>query len=132
LCTLLVRFKAEDEESAALEHAAAMKRRRELRGERPPLRDLVPGLKHVNPIDALRIYLGVALMIKGIYFITNMSELEAQLGAGFGQEQNLIAWSVVFAHVVGGASLALGFMSRVAAAANAKGAMPRLRQAGSI
>ena len=31
----------------------------------------------------------------------------------------MIAWSVVFAHVVGGASLALGFVTRVAAAANA-------------
>ena len=31
----------------------------------------------------------------------------------------MIAWSVVFAHVIGGASLALGFVSRVAAAANA-------------
>ena len=27
----------------------------------------------------------------------------------------MIAWSVVFAHVVGGASLALGFVTRVAA-----------------
>jgi uncharacterized membrane protein YphA (DoxX/SURF4 family) len=31
----------------------------------------------------------------------------------------MIAWSVVFAHVIGGASLALGFVTRVAAGANA-------------
>jgi uncharacterized membrane protein YphA (DoxX/SURF4 family) len=49
----------------------------------------------------------------------NMAELEAQVGADFGQVQTLIAWGVVFAHVVGGASLALGFVTRVAAAANA-------------
>jgi uncharacterized membrane protein YphA (DoxX/SURF4 family) len=48
-----------------------------------------------------------------------MAELEGQLGDDFGQTQTLIAWGVVFAHVVGGASLALGFITRVAAAANA-------------
>ena len=48
----------------------------------------------------------------------NMAELEGQLGE-FGQGQTVIAWGVVFAHMVGGASLALGFITRVAAAANA-------------
>ena len=50
---------------------------------------------------------------------TNMSELESTLGGGLGQEQTLIAWSVVFAHVIGGAALSLGFVSRVAAGVNA-------------
>jgi nitrate/nitrite transporter NarK/uncharacterized membrane protein YphA (DoxX/SURF4 family) len=119
LCTYLVRFSAKDEEEAAQEHAEAMARRREALSERVPLRDLIPGLKHVRPMDALRIYLGIALVIKGIYYVTNMSELEATLGGGLGQEQTLIAWSVVFAHVIGGACLSLGFVSRVAAGINA-------------
>jgi putative oxidoreductase len=63
--------------------------------------------------------LGIALMIKGIYFIMNMAELEASLGEGLGEGQTMIAWSVVFAHVIGGASLMLGFVTRVAATANA-------------
>jgi uncharacterized membrane protein YphA (DoxX/SURF4 family) len=74
-------------------------------------------------MDALRIYLGIALIIKGIYFITNMAELENTLSTGigetFGLGQTMIAWSVVFAHVIGGACLLLGFVTRVAAAANA-------------
>lgn len=117
--TYLVRFKPADEEQAAKEHALAMAKRREAMADRVPIRDLVPGLKHVRPMDALRIYLGIALVIKGVYFIANMSELELTLGSGFGQGQTMIAWSVVFAHVVGGACLALGFVSRVAAGANA-------------
>ena len=68
-------------------------------------------------MDALRIYLGIALVVKGVYFIMNMAELESKLGTDLGEVQNLIAWAVVFAHVVGGASLALGFVTRVSAAA---------------
>jgi NNP family nitrate/nitrite transporter-like MFS transporter len=117
--TLAVKFSPAEEKSVAAEHAVAMEERRKLRADRPPLKDLIPGLKHVRPMDALRIYLGIALVIKGIYFITNMSELEATLGEGMGQGQTMIAWSVVFAHVIGGASLALGFVTRLAAFANA-------------
>mgnify|MGYP003508146726 CR=1 FL=1 len=54
-----------------------------------------------------------------VVFIVNMNELESHLGDGLGQAQTLIAWSVVFAHVIGGASLLLGFITRLAAAANA-------------
>ena len=118
---LTVRFSAADEAAAAAEFGQAMARRRELLKDRVPIRDLIPGLKHVRPMDALRIYLGVALVIKGVYFIMNMSHLEHTLALGqdLGQGQTMIAWSVVFAHVIGGASLALGFVTRVSAAANA-------------
>ena len=117
--TFLVRFHPADEKAAAEELALAQKKRREERKERRPIPALVPGLRALRPMDALRMYLGIALVVKGIYFIMNMAELEAQLGAEFGQVQTLIAWGVVFAHVVGGASLALGFVTRVAAGANA-------------
>lgn len=117
--TVLVRFKPEEEKAAAAEFEAAMIERRATMADRRPLRELVPGLKHIHPMDALRIYLGIALVIKGVYFITNMSALESTLTDGLGQVQTLIAWSVVFAHIIGGAALALGFVTRVAAAANA-------------
>jgi uncharacterized membrane protein YphA (DoxX/SURF4 family) len=116
---VLVTFSLADEKQMAAEHAVAMERRRaELAGS-PPLKDLIPGLKHVRPMDGLRIYLGIALLIKGVYFIMNMSRLEETVSDGLGQAQTMLAWSVVFAHVIGGACLALGFVSRVAAGANA-------------
>jgi putative oxidoreductase len=117
--SLLVRFSPADEASAAKELQLAMARRREDTKQRVPLHELIPGIRHLRPMDGLRIYLGIALMIKGIYFIMNMAELEASLGEGLGEGQTMIAWSVVFAHVIGGASLMLGFVTRVAAAANA-------------
>ena len=119
LFTLAVRFQPADEKAAAEELAIAQEKRRAERKERRPLPVFVPGLRYLRPMDALRMYLGVALVIKGIYFIMNMAELEGQLGDEFGQTQTVIAWAVVFAHVVGGASLALGFITRVAAGANA-------------
>ena len=117
--TFLVRFSPADEAAAAKEFDIAMAKRRKELKTRVPLHDLIPGIRHLRPMDALRIYLGIALVIKGIYFIMNMAELENTLGEELGQGQTMIAWSVVFAHVIGGASLALGFVTRVAAAANA-------------
>ncbi len=118
---LTVRFSPAMEAEAAQEYATAVAARRERLADRKPIRDLVPGLRHVRPMDALRIYLGLALVIKGVYFIMNMSDLENTLALGqdLGQGQTMIAWSVVFAHIIGGASLALGFMTRIAAAMNA-------------
>ncbi len=120
--TFLVRFKPAEEQAAAEEYKIAMERRREERADRAPLQDLIPGIKHIRPMDGLRMYLGVALIIKGVYYMTNMSELESTLsnvGDAFGQGQIMIAWSVVFAHVIGGVGLALGFVTRAAAAVNA-------------
>jgi uncharacterized membrane protein YphA (DoxX/SURF4 family) len=119
VCALLVRFSPADEAAAAAEHTDAMERLRAKRPARPPLKDLIPGLQHVRPMDGLRIYLGIALVIKGVYYIMNMSRLEGTLTDGLGDTQTLIAWFVVFAHVIGGASLALGFVSRIAAGLNA-------------
>ena len=117
--TFLVKFSTADEKAAAAEFDKAMARRREELKDRVPIHDLIPGIRHLRPMDALRIYIGVALIIKGVYFITNMAELEGQLGEDLGQGQTMIAWSVVFAHLVGGASLVLGFITRMGAAVNA-------------
>jgi len=120
-CTFLVRFRPDQETAANEAYQAAVAARRAERADAKPLKDLIPGLKHVRPMDALRMYLGLALLIKGIYFIIDNSSLESTLsqGNGLDQGQVMIAWSVVFAHVIGGASLALGFVTRVAAAVNA-------------
>ncbi len=124
--SFLVTFKPEDEKEADEEFQRAVTQRHEERKARPKSKREVPGLGHLRPMDALRIYLGIALVIKGIYFIVSMNSKEASLGGAgdvlgqvFGQGQTLIAWAVVFAHVVGGASLVLGFATRFAAAGNA-------------
>lgn len=117
--SLLVRFSPEMERAAAEELAQAQARRQATRKVRRPVPAFVPGLAYLRPMDALRMYLGIALVVKGIYFIMNMAELEDRLGGDFGQVQTLLAWGVVFAHVVGGASLALGFITRLSAGINA-------------
>jgi NNP family nitrate/nitrite transporter-like MFS transporter len=117
--TFAVRFRPEEEAEAAREFEVAQEAQRIAKAGRATIHDLIPGIRHVRPMDALRIYLGIALVIKGVYFIMHMSELEGMLGSNLGQGEIMIAWSVVFAHVIGGAALALGFVTRVAAAANA-------------
>jgi len=125
LFVLLVKFSPADEKKAADEFNDAMARRREELKDRKPLAELIPGVRHLRPMDALRIYLGIALFIKGIYFITNMADLESVVNLGeelpleISLGQTMIAWSVVFAHVIGGACLFLGFVTRLSAAANA-------------
>ncbi len=117
---LLVRFSPAEEAAAKDEFDRAVSRRRAEAAARPPRRVRIPALTHVRPMDALRIYLGVALMIKGIEFILDMTPIENPLmDAGLEPWRNLVAWSVVFAHIVGGMCLALGFVTRVAAGLNA-------------
>jgi len=115
-----VRFSEADEKAAAAEHALAMEERARREVKRKPRLLPAPtaGAVRVTPLTVLRVYLGLALAVKGVFFITNMDHLEAQMGAGFGHTQNLIAWFVVFAHAVGGAALALGFITRLAAGLN--------------
>ncbi|RKZ06620.1 MFS transporter [bacterium] len=112
---LLVKFSPADEKAAAAAHMAAVQKQAELQRERKPKVATRP--RFASPLTALRIYLGIALAIKGIYFITNLESVEAQLG-GLGPMQDLAVWFVVFAHAVGGAALALGFATRAAAAVN--------------
>ena len=119
----VVRFSPAEEKTAQEELARAVKERKEAAAARPPRKPLLPNLgpalAHIRPMDALRVYLGIALVIKGIYFITNMSDVENALSGPLPEWQTFVAWCVVFAHIVGGASLALGFVTRVAAGLNA-------------
>jgi len=119
----LVRFSPAEEKAAQEELEKAVQSRREIAAAKPPRKPLLPALgpafKHIRPMDALRIYLGIALVIKGIYFITDTANLEAQLSGPIPEMQTFVAWMVVGTHVVGGAALALGFVTRVAAGLNA-------------
>ncbi len=126
LLTLVVRFSAEQESAAREEFEMALAARRAEAALRPARGPLVPALApaiaKIRPMDALRIYVGIALMIKGIYFVTDFNALEGQLdsiGKGLGAWKELAAWGAAAAHLVGGAALALGFFTRVAAGANA-------------
>jgi len=117
---LTVRFSEADEAAAAAEHAGALKERARTRlKKRVALPIPMRSPRRVTPFTLLRIYLGVALAIKAIYYITDMGELEAQMGQSFGNTQNLVAWFIVLAHGAGGVCLALGFVTRAAAGANA-------------
>jgi len=120
---LVVRFSPAEEKAARDEFDRAIERRRAEAALRPPRPVLFPTFRHVRPMDALRIYLGVALMIKGIYFVTDMKPIldpleEAGLEA-MEWWRNFVAWGVVFGHIIGGLCLLLGFATRVAAGLNA-------------
>ena len=69
-------------------------------------------------IDLLRIYFGIALFLKGIYFIVNMKEIFGMLSYQFPYIDFLFAHYVVLAHVGGGICISLGFFTRYAALAN--------------
>jgi NNP family nitrate/nitrite transporter-like MFS transporter len=82
-----------------------------------PIPQLSTMFGNLGVIDALRIYLGIALVSKGIYFVMNMQEIESLVG-GIGMLENVGAWYVVFVHIVGGFTLAVGLGTRVASALN--------------
>ena len=68
-------------------------------------------------LDIIRIYLGIGLFFKGIYFLTHSGEL-ARLIDGSGTLWALsaiVAHYVVVANIVGGFCLALGLLTRAAA-----------------
>jgi NNP family nitrate/nitrite transporter-like MFS transporter len=118
--TLAVTFSPAEEEEAKKEYNKALADRRAAELERAPaiVRPALPELiASLRPMVVLRIYLGVALAIKGIYFIMNMDAFE-QLAGTLGDLPTVVAWYVVAAHVVGGAALAIGLGTRFAALVN--------------
>ena len=121
VATFLVTFTAKEEKEAKIEfdnavaERAAMSAGRKPRFVLPELPELVATL---NPMAVLRIFLGVALAIRGIYFLVHMQAFEQLVGNDLGQLGTLAAWYVMAAHVVGGSCIALGLATRLAAAAN--------------
>lgn len=71
-------------------------------------------------LDLVRIYLGLALFVRGLLLITNartefVSELVARTGQSWLLSAALLHY-VTLAHFVGGAMLAFGILTRIAAA----------------
>jgi uncharacterized membrane protein YphA (DoxX/SURF4 family) len=68
-------------------------------------------------LDLVRMYLGVALFIKGVWFIVNRGELLRllQSSGDLFIAPGTIAHYIIPAHLVGGALLALGLLTRFAA-----------------
>ena len=68
-------------------------------------------------LDIFRIALGIFITYKGLYFITNMSELEhTAAGANVWFAGAVIAHYVVFAHILAGPLIAVGLFTRIACA----------------
>lgn len=67
--------------------------------------------------DLVRMYLGVGLFVKGLYFMSHRNELDQLLGqldnAAFAQAA--AAHYVIPVHIVGGLLLAIGLLTRLAA-----------------
>ncbi len=121
LATFLVTFTPEQEAEAKDEFDKALAERARLAPDRKPwitLPELPELVAAINPMTVLRIFIGVALAIRGIYFLVDMQAFEQIAGEGLGQMSTLAAWYVMAAHVVGGSCIALGFVTRLAAAAN--------------
>ncbi len=120
LLTFMVTFSEEDERKAKLAYEEALRDRGEavtapaLPGR---LATLLSYVRAARPMDLLRVFLGAALALKGINFIVQMDEFTHLTGA-ITQFDIVLSWFVVFAHVVGGTAMALGFLTRYAAAIN--------------
>lgn len=69
-------------------------------------------------IELLRVYLGVALFFKGIYFIGHMKDIFSVISNQFPYIDFLLAHYVVLAHIVGGVCILVGLFTRIAAIAN--------------
>src|SRR4030095_12790563 len=68
------------------------------------------------PLTVVRIYLGVGLFIKGIYFLQNRDVLNALLTSANVPDLPLSASQyIIGAHLLGGLLLTVGFLTRVAA-----------------
>ncbi len=70
-------------------------------------------------IDLVRMYLGVGLFLKGLYFLTHKEEMQKLLEGVDNTvfAQGAVAHYVVPVHLVGGLLLAIGLLTRLAALA---------------
>ena len=70
---------------------------------------------HPAWLDLLRMCLGIFLLIKGIVFISDISELERLLiNINMDWSSFWVAHYIAFAHLVGGVLIALGLLTRPA------------------
>ncbi len=67
--------------------------------------------------ETVRIYLGLGLFAKGVYFVSHIGSVLSLLDNGLLGVQNIIlAHGIAFAHLGGGLLVAAGLLTRVAAA----------------
>ena len=72
--------------------------------------------KFENAMEILRIYIGIALFIKGIHFMTHPQDLVYFLSQGqLNIIESFISHYVISAHLVGGLLLTVGLLTRVGA-----------------
>jgi putative oxidoreductase len=89
-------------------------------------------------IDAVRVYLGVGLIVKGAYFLAEQDYFMGLIDqSGMIPASKAMAWAIVGIHVVGGLMLTLGLLTRIAAAAQVPilfgaAVFVALPQAGSV
>jgi uncharacterized membrane protein YphA (DoxX/SURF4 family) len=69
-------------------------------------------------LDALRVYIGVALVGKGIYFIQNLNELFELTNTAVSYGDFILSHYIIFAHIVGGLCITFGLLTRMAILAN--------------
>lgn len=73
---------------------------------------------HPKWIDFIRIVLGFILMAKGVQFINHMNELTAMMEKSrfiTTASVTIVSHYVVFAHLIGGALMSFGLLTRLAA-----------------
>lgn len=72
---------------------------------------------HPKWLDFIRMLLGIFLFIRGVLFINNMDQLSALMTKSEflgSMSLSVLAHYVVFAHIVGGALVAFGLLTRLA------------------
>ncbi len=69
-----------------------------------------------DALDLLRIYVGLALFAKGVAFIGHMMTLSEEVRVAVGFAPAIVAHFVVAAHLAGGLLMAVGLVTRLAAA----------------
>ena len=81
------------------------------------LKESLKHSKFENAIEIIRIYLGVALFLKGVHFILQPEDLVYWLHQGqLNVIEALVSHYVISAHLVGGLLLSVGLLTRVATA----------------
>ena len=112
---LMVTFNEEQEAEVREEFDAAVSKRHAEHAHKKPLIPVLANAAHnIQAMDLLRVYLGIGLVIKSVFFIMNMQEFELLTGQ-VGGAQTLLAWYVVTVHAIGGFCLAIGLGTRIAA-----------------
>lgn len=119
--TLAIKFSKEEEAAVNKELQSALKERLNYEASIIPVKKpslaLPDFVRSFQPIDALRVFLGGALAIKGVYFVLNFDQIE-RMAESIGNFQHVSAWYVTFAHLAGGICIMIGLGTRYAIAAN--------------